>query len=82
MSHRGQGIHLPSERAASAGRLLAWRDGRAHHSRRAGHARKALYYHCFPDVARDCRSTSTCKANSMSVSCESAMCCELAYLGD
>jgi hypothetical protein len=72
MSHRGQGIHLHWERAASAGRLLTWRDGRAYHSRRAGHARKAWYYHCFPDVARDFRSTSTCKTNRMSVSRGSA----------
>lgn len=82
MSHRGQGIHLHWARAAaSAGQLLTWRDGHAHHSRRAGHARKASYYHYFLDVARDCRSTSTCKTNRMSVSRESAP-RYVAYLGD
>ena len=86
MSHRGQGIHLHWERAASARRLLTWMDGHAHHSRRAGHARKASCYHCFPDVARDCRSTSTCKTNRMSVTWKCArargMCYKIAYLGD
>ena len=59
MSHRGQGIHLHLARAASAGQVPTWRDESAHHSHRAGHARKASYYHCFPVVARDCRSTGT-----------------------